>query len=329
MWKVKNERNTPYLFKYNTRVIVPFFKLWFKVSQEADLAEKLAEDDFWEEYLKLNPIINKRFLNNNKTKENQVKPLLSEIVLLGYAAIKQEWDHYAAQNRAIYEGDYNIARVDHAQPIAKFFKDYFYEFYWGLDWVWKEIVGMPFSRGSFHDNFKKENKLTICSYCDVDTIAAARNSSVEHFLPKDHFPLISCNPRNLIPCCNACNMGSSGKGTDHKMPIYSQFNRQIGEDIQFRLVQGKIDIEIHNDPAIENFITLLKLRNRYKEAPVGAAVLNRFRIHYNVFLKASAGGNIDKSDFFEFIRTIGRDSGHYFVQRDLLDHVDLILPKKV
>jgi len=323
MWKVKNDRNNSALYAYNTRVIVPFFKLWLSVSREPDLAEKLAEDDFWEEYLQTYPIINSRFLNNNKTKANKVKPLLAKIVLLGFTAIKTEWKLYLQQNRQIYAGNYNIPKENHQAPITKFFKDYLYDYYWGLDWVWTIVAGINYSRATFHNNFKKENKLTICPYCDVDTIAATRNSSVEHFLPKDHFPLIACNPRNLIPCCTACNMGNSGKGTEYRSPVYSQFNRQIGDDIQFKFNGIEIDILHHNDPATENYLGLLQLRKRYKETAIQTAVINRFTINYN--MQRQIDGLVDKANFLRYVREIGRDSGHYFVQRDLLDQANVII----
>jgi hypothetical protein len=328
MWKVKNEINARHVFKYNTRIIMPFFRLWLKVALEDNLVEKLAEGDFWEKYLTKSPIINERFLDNNK-KGHPIKPLLGDIVQLGHAVLKTELERYLAQNREVYNGNYNIPKLIHPDPITDFFKHYLYDFYWGKSWVWTDIVGITFSRGTFHNNFKRENKLTICSYCDVDTIAAAINSSIEHFLPKDHFPLVACNPRNLIPCCNACNMPSSGKGAGYRSPIYSQFNRQMGDDVQFKFQNNSMEILPHEDPATENFIDLLKLRARYKEVPVHTSVIKRFTINYNLFARTS-GGNVDRADFLQYVQEIGRESGHYFVQRDLLNYASsIILPKKL
>jgi hypothetical protein len=329
MWKASNEVNAPFLFKYNKLVVVPFFRLWLSVSREQGLAKKLKEADFWEKYLKLNPIISPRFLNNNKSSTNQFKPLLASIVLLGSTAIEKEWKLYLKQNRSILEGNYDIVKVNHAGPITKFFKDYLYDFYWGKAWVWTKVVGVAFNRANFHTNFKTENNLTVCSYCDLDTIAAERNSWVEHFLPKDHFPLIACNPRNLIPCCTACNVSGSGKGTDYKSPVYCQFNTQIGDASKFIFDGKNIDITVHQDARIENFIELLKLRSRYKQTNIHASIISRFKTNYGLFIKNAAGAAVDKDAFIEYVRDMGRHSGHYFVHRDLLDSADIILPKKV
>src|ERR1035438_3503170 len=52
----------------------------------------------------------------------------------------------------------------------------------------------------------------VCPYCDNNT----RNLELDHFLPQDEFPLLSCHPDNLIPSCHDCN-SITEKGT--KVPL--------------------------------------------------------------------------------------------------------------
>jgi hypothetical protein len=55
--------------------------------------------------------------------------------------------------------------------------------------------------GGFPANGKK-----VCAYCDNHL----QKIELDHFLPKDHFPFISCHPDNLIPSCHDSN---NNKGT--------------------------------------------------------------------------------------------------------------------
>lgn len=67
-----------------------------------------------------------------------------------------------------------------------------------------------------HTMFHKEDFLSgipsyqrkVCPYCDN----YLQNTELDHFLPKDEFPFLSCHPDNLIPSCHDSNSGSH-KGT--------------------------------------------------------------------------------------------------------------------
>ncbi len=48
----------------------------------------------------------------------------------------------------------------------------------------------------------------VCPYCDN----YLQKTELDHFLPKDGFPFLSCHPDNLIPSCHDSNSGSH-KGT--------------------------------------------------------------------------------------------------------------------
>lgn len=43
-----------------------------------------------------------------------------------------------------------------------------------------------------------------CPLCECDSV-----STMDHYLPKEGYPLFVVHPRNLIPCCNSCNQHKS------------------------------------------------------------------------------------------------------------------------
>lgn len=43
-----------------------------------------------------------------------------------------------------------------------------------------------------------------CPLCECDSV-----STMDHYLPKEKYPLFVVHPRNLIPCCNSCNQHKS------------------------------------------------------------------------------------------------------------------------
>lgn len=55
-------------------------------------------------------------------------------------------------------------------------------------------------------------KVIICPYTDN----YIQDTKLDHFIPKDQFPMLSCHPDNLIPCSTDANSGSH-KGT--KVPL--------------------------------------------------------------------------------------------------------------
>ncbi|MFW0180082.1 HNH endonuclease, partial [Rothia sp. P5766] len=79
--------------------------------------------------------------------------------------------------------------------------------------------------GNLYDKYKSNllrrlefiSKNSRCSYCQV-----SRPNTLDHFLPKSHFPLLAISPLNLIPSCSECNSSISTKNkyTDTQALIY-------------------------------------------------------------------------------------------------------------
>lgn len=64
-----------------------------------------------------------------------------------------------------------------------------------------------FNKDLFIDGFKPP--VYVCPYTD----SRFQDTKLDHFLPKDQFPMLSCHPDNLIPCSTDPNSGSH-KGTE-------------------------------------------------------------------------------------------------------------------
>jgi hypothetical protein len=84
---------------------------------------------------------------------------------------------------------------------------------------------VPSSKTLFHKDhfiagFNRSPK--ICPYTDNKP----QDIKLDHFLPKDHFPMLSCHPDNLIPCSTDPN-SVSHKGT--KIPLDLASNDQANE----------------------------------------------------------------------------------------------------
>lgn len=326
MWKISNKANTPYLYYYNKLVIVKFFDFFLKVAAVRSVKTKILTPNFLELYLIANPgILDERFLKVKKNKTTTIEPLLIKVILLGTKKIKAERDLYLKQNKDLYNGDYDLKLEAHPEPLTSLFKDYFYDVFWGKAWIWNDIVKMPFTRTKYKENFQTENKLTICAYCDTDTISSSRNGWIEHFLPKSKFPYVCCNPRNLIPSCTSCNVPGTGKGTDHLNPMITQFLAQIGDTTVFRFKANKLVIDVNTDPKVENFLKLLKLRKRYQEPGVHAAIINTFKSTYELILQSATVGAFDQKKFLQFIEKEGRYSGKYFVRKGILKQAVSVL----
>ncbi len=113
------------------------------------------------------------------------------------------------------------------------------------------------------------SKINVCPYCDKSTISLTE-VHVDHFLPKSKFPLLSVHWRNFVLACNTCN-DTLNKGEMWYLPVLHPFFDEINKKIKFEFLPESQTVNIkpifkkglHNLRA-ENFIKLLKLRERYQ-----------------------------------------------------------------
>ncbi|MDQ0919157.1 HNH endonuclease [Paenibacillus sp. V4I5] len=163
------------------------------------------------------------------------------------------------------------------------FKDIFISFY-------EELLGYKtfnialFQTSSSLAEFRAMMSLNkVCPYCDL-TKTRKDLVSVDHFLPKAHFPVLSIYPENLIVACKGCN--ETIKGENIKIPIAHPYYEEISNYITFIIdetdfMKYKVEIKINEGipkllkNKITNFIELFKLKERYEENIT--AELRKFR----------------------------------------------------
>jgi hypothetical protein len=324
MWFVTNKKNTPILVLYNNLVINSFFNLLIELSKRPTIEIDLESHNFLQREFDSKVNLNSKLLKINKSSTDKIITLVKEIIRLGTNILEYQYNVYIAQNRYVNNNKYDIVEVEHPESIRKLFKDYFYDEFWSKSWIWTDIVGIDFNRAKFHSQFKIENRLTVCPYCDLDTITEQRNGWVEHFLPKGKFPYIACNPNNLLPSCTSCNVSGSGKGQNTKIPITTPFNEKIGNKINFNLIAGEIIIELSNENTIENYIELLNLRDRYKNPIVTNSILSILKDSYDLAVGLNKNEDFDNDLYVQYLENIGRKRGFYFAQRSLLIDIEEI-----
>lgn len=109
----------------------------------------------------------------------------------------------------------------------------------------------------------KKLKINVCPYCNRQYIYVMQEEGdkwvssmqMDHFFPKEHFPLFSCSFYNLIPSCYACN---HGKGENLRKTIYP-YKQEFGDDGVFNIClikEGKKIEEINLQEDIEVCITV-------------------------------------------------------------------------
>lgn len=323
MWLVSNNVNKHVLDRYSV-IIENIFLILISISKKKNKAKLLKDKDYLLKSFDENDYLDSKLLSVNKSANDTIIKLLITIINLNGDILDEEYLKYKEQNFQINSGNYNLTQENHPESLVKLFKDYFYDKFFGVEWIWIELVGKKYTRGMFKSDFLDENKLYACPYCDTETISNVRNSWIEHFLPKSKFPYVSCNINNLIPSCTSCNVSGSGKGENFKNPIVNQFSLQIGDQLDFEYKNGEILIPKNANSSVENYIELLKLRNRYKEKNVRSRIVSSLKNNYNIILQLKENQDFESDIFIDFIHNNGRNNGMYFVQKNILKYIDEI-----
>lgn len=123
-------------------------------------------------------VIKRGVLINNRIRElctGQYKPVL-------YSDL-EKIDRTLARNIKLFCNNLYVRL-----PALKPFKDRYTDF----DTYYKALIG----------------SIITCRCCGVDRVLNQfhmHRSALDHYLPKDKYPFISMNPRNLVPICDICN----------------------------------------------------------------------------------------------------------------------------
>lgn len=303
MWKITNQTNKLILDDFRFKLIEPLF-------QEIINYKKLNLNCGFKEYIKKSFNImypSSRKLNEYLNERKKEKLLFSELInkIINKNSLKEIEKNYKLfhyQNSEVDRENYNIKQESVGEGFKELFINFFYEKFFDYERIWILLDPIKyekskFNRKVFHKNFKRENNIEICPYCDIDSTLNISNNEIEHFLPKSKYPYISMNGNNLIPSCHACNTKSEGKGDEVLKPIYAPFNIQIGNKIEFDndIIQRKIKLQ-SNNLKIQNYLKLMNLNNRYSSERIYNVVENKAESIYETIYEIEQYANKDMSE---------------------------------
>ena len=286
MWYVINKQNGQKLIKFRKKIIIPLFNYMIKYKRE-------NRTDSFSEFLKEISEINKKLLNffdknkytfeSIKRKEQVIQDTINEVNVLIYICKRKtnkisfvdcvdkllsNYDKFELESQIYVFFRQNIELKKrksfiNESPLPQewhtIFKDFFYEKFFSMKQIWTKIGVDEYSRDIFHDNFKSDNQIYVCPYCDSSEISDNGNLEIEHFWPKSKYPFLSMSPLNLYSSCKSCNR-TTGKGTTIFNPMIMPFHKQIGDDVRFIPNVSKKNIHITGKTqAIDNYIKLMNL----------------------------------------------------------------------
>jgi hypothetical protein len=131
------------------------------------------------------------------------------------------------------------------QPVFKAVNELLKSFY---DPLFYKDEGFPRTNGGrFHKDHLIggfDPPISICPYTDN----LIQDKKLDHFLPKDQFPMLSCHPDNLIPCSTDANSGSH-KGTKVPLDLREPDQAQYWFHPRRRSAVGKYRLEFPSAPA--------------------------------------------------------------------------------
>lgn len=278
MWKVTNETNKILLDEFREKLINPLMKtiLNYKLqgTKYSSIIKFLDSDNL---IVKNNRNILK-LVSSRKINKKKISYYIEKLKKKSFPYLLNQYKIYIEQTKALDAFNYNIKQELIDDNLRVIFSNYFYEKLFKDKKLWNEINKkiIKFDRKEFHKNFKEENGLSVCPYCDADTIISDGNIIIEHFMPRDRYPFLSMHPNNLISACHGCNAGD-GKGTNYYLPVTSPYNCQIGNEITFDLDKSKkkVILNSNGNNEIENYIKLLKLSTKYESETIYSIISSK------------------------------------------------------
>lgn len=351
MWYVINKQNGQKLIKFKKKVIIPLFEYMVKYKSQHRLdnfvefleeisletKRKLIGCDKKLYRYNLKSIMNRKHILDQRVQNIEILKYICkrtvkkvrfancvDSLLAKYTKLELEKHMYVyyIQNKELKERKSFIEETEVPDEWSFIFKVFFYEKFFVMPQIWERIDGVLYTRDLFHDNFKEDNKIFVCPYCDSSDISDNGNLEVEHFWPESKYPFLSMNPLNLYSSCKACNRPATGKGTKTFNPITLPFYENIGDGVRFRpdVVQRKIHIK-GNTLAIDNYIRLINLENRYsKKSGYGIVELLTSTIYETIKELENHGQVVSDEEIEKYIslKIIPKVQPHYFVVSDIL-----------
>lgn len=142
--------------------------------------------------------------------------------------------------------------------------EYFY-----TDLIQSQVFNNAFNTQDAIKKFREEFTLeSTCPYCDCHEMEFDL-ASVDHFIPKSKYPLLSIFPKNLVVACSACN--DRIKKANLYLPIMHPYFDNLDDFFHFLYKNELIKIEFQvgvspkEQEKVVNFFKLFNLEERYNK----------------------------------------------------------------
>lgn len=326
MWKVENKKNYKILKLFEKNIILPFFNnlLASKREKYQDFIQYLENNKTNKNYKILN------YISKRKYKKKKIIDCINNLLKLDYNELEKYYNIYKEQNKKIEKNNLDIKIENIPKDFKAIFIEFFYEKFFNISKIWELIETEMFCRKKFHINFKEENSIFVCPYCDADTFTNSGNSEIEHFFPKSQFPFLAMNGLNLISSCHSCNKSFEGKGNKEiPSPISTPYFEQIGDCINFKIdILEKVIKLDTNEDRITNYINLFQLDKRYSEDIVYKYIIESGKSWYDKIIeyKNKTSNNISSDELKNFIIMAKKNDKkrypYFFVLKSLYSNYD-------
>ncbi|WP_213803130.1 hypothetical protein [Granulicella sp. dw_53] len=116
--------------------------------------------------------------------------------------------------------------------------------------------------------------LQLCPACGEE----GTPNTLDHYLPKEHYPEFSILPQNLLPMCDACQLNKGSKtvdGSNRKLFIHGYYDTFLAQQIVDLTISEPYDApaSIELEPAISLTETEIALVRRHLSE---LAIINRY-----------------------------------------------------
>lgn len=331
MWKVENKKNYKILKLFEENIILPFFNNLL-------ISKKQNYQDF-QQYLKNNTNIKEHkildYICKRKSKNIKFIDCINNLLKFNHNELEKYYKIYKKQNKKLEKKQFNIELIDIPEDLKIIFINFFYEKFFKTSKIWQLIGSFPFNREKFHNNFKEENSIFVCPYCDAVTFPNPGDSEIEHFFPKSQFPFLAMNGLNLISSCHSCNKSYKGN-KEIPFPISMPYIRQIGNCIDFEIDISKKEIKLYsNKIRILNYISLLQLDKHYSNDIVYQHLIEKGKSWYDQIIeyKNKINNNISSDVLKKIIITAKKNdkkiSSYFFALKSLYSNYDNYLKNYV
>lgn len=201
--------------------------------------------------------------NNSKLKEHLYK--MKVICLDHHMNLRNQYNNYIRNYQTILDCE-NTECYLFDKVIQDAF-EYIYINTCKMENFKKNYINSTDNGNILHEYRKRYSEGKVCPYCDLNELEFDL-TSIDHFLPKSKYPILSIFPQNLVVACTACN--DRIKKEYIYFPVCHPFFDNISDYFTFKFSEDlkEINMLYLDSPSLflektKNTHKLFKIQERY------------------------------------------------------------------